>query len=194
MPGYRSPLTCGNCVSIDIRDWKRRGLLRAGQSFPWYWSFQGAPCGSMSVRTEADAVLLMFRSRKPGGNEWNSVRQRVAITWTACHFGGRRPWLVCNACSGERYCGRRVAVLYGAGNVFACRRCYGLAYASQHESPRFRNISRARKIRMRLGGSPNILEPFPEKPPRMHAGKYLRLRARGEAADAKALEPLFLSV
>ena len=47
---------------------------------------------------------------------------------------------------------------------------------------------------MRLGGSPNILEPFPEKLPRTHARTYLRLRARGEAADAKAFEPLSPSV
>ena len=64
------------------------------------------------------------------------------------------------------------------------------AYASQQEnSPENRNINRARKIRMRLGGTPNLFDPFPGKPPRMHSRSYLRLKARGEAADAIALGP-----
>jgi len=33
-------------------------------------------------------------------------------------------------CRNGRYCGRRAAILYGAGELFACRRCYGLSYAS----------------------------------------------------------------
>lgn len=39
---------------------------------------------------------------------------------------------------------------------------------------------------MRLGGSPNVLTPFPKKPRQMHLRTYHRLRARGEAADATA--------
>jgi hypothetical protein len=35
---------------------------------------------------------------------------------------------------------------------------------------------------------------FPRKAAAMHAPTYLRLRARGEAADAKAFEPLLPSV
>jgi hypothetical protein len=54
------------------------------------------------------------------------------------------------------------------------------------ESPKFRSISRSRKIRMRPGGSASLFERFPEKPHRMHWRTYHRLRARGEAADATA--------
>jgi hypothetical protein len=35
------------------------------------------------MRTEADAVVLMYRSRSPGDAEWKPVEQRVPVTWTA---------------------------------------------------------------------------------------------------------------
>jgi hypothetical protein len=72
---------------------------------------------------------------------------------------------------------------YNVSQLFACRRCYGLAYASQHEIARHRGISQAQKIRTRLGGSANLCEPFPQKPKRMHWRTYLRLRERAEAAE-----------
>ena len=157
-----------------MREWKRRGLLRPGQMFPESWNRAGVPCGSISVRAETDAVVLIFRSQHPGETEWKSTEQRVPILWTACHLGGRRPWFRCPVYSNGQYCGRRVAVLYGAGDLFACRHCYGLGYASQQESsrsrfigesPQSRFIRRSRRIRMRLGGSPDLRT-------------YMRLRAR----------------
>jgi hypothetical protein len=122
-----------------------------------------------------------------GATEWKSIEQRVPITWTVCHFGGQRPWFICSVYSGGRYCGRRAAVLFAAGELFACRRCYGLAYASQQEAPRDRSLSRAQKIRMQLGGSPSLLEPFPPKPRGMHTQTYMRLQARAQAAEASSL-------
>src|SRR5271167_1213463 len=89
-------------------------------------------------------------------------------------------------------CEDRAAILYGPGEFFTCRRCYGLAYASQQETPRQRNISRARKIRMRLGGGESLCDPFPAKPHRMHRRTYDRIRARGEAADRVAFGQLRL--
>jgi hypothetical protein len=62
------------------------------------------------------------------------------------HFDGRRPWFRCAVYSNGQYCGRRAAVLYAAGDLFACRHCYGLAYMSQQESPRSRLISRSRMV------------------------------------------------
>jgi hypothetical protein len=128
--------TCESCASIDAREWNRRGLLRPDQAFSWSWDRGGEPCGSMFVRTEVDAVVLIFRWRNAGDAEWKLVQQRVPIVWTMCHLGGRRPWFRCTAQSGGRYCGCRVAILYGAGEVFACRRCYGLAMRA---SKRVRN-------------------------------------------------------
>jgi hypothetical protein len=128
----------------------------------------------------------MYRSRSYGDAEWKSVEQRVLIAWTACHLGGRRPWFVCSVYSSGRYCGRRVAVLYGAGELFACRRCYGLAYASQHEALHLRGLGKAQKVRMRLGGSPSMLEGFPDKPKGMHWETYDRLRHTHDIAEARS--------
>jgi hypothetical protein len=129
----------------------------------------------------------MYRCRSWGVPEWKSIERRVPITWTTCHLGGQRPWFICSAYSDRRYCGRRVAVLYGAGELFACRHCYGLAYASQQETPMHRGANQAQKIRIRLGGSASLFDAFPEKPGRMHWRTYLRLRARAEAAQDHAM-------
>jgi hypothetical protein len=182
-PAYGGRTTCESCTSIDVRRWHRQGRLHAGQHYSWAWTRGGEPAGSIRVRTEWDAVVLIYLSRGWGASEWKSIEQRVPITWTACHLGGQRPWFVCSVYCNGRYCGRRAAVLYGAGELFACRRCYGLAYASQQETPMHRGIGQAQKIRTRLGGSANLCEPFPEKPTRMHWRTYLRLRARAEAAE-----------
>ena len=180
-PTGRGRLTCEDCFSIDVREWSRRGLLRDGWEFPWFGNR-----GSMSVYIKADSVVLSFNWQNPGEIASRSIEQRVPIAHTVCHLGGRRAWFCCTARSGGKFCLRRVAVLYSFGGSFACRRCHGLAYASQQESPRFRRISRARKIRTSLGGSPNLFDNFPAKPPRMHWRTYDRLRARGETADATA--------
>jgi len=124
-------VTCESRISIDVRRWNREGRLHAGHSFTCSWTFGGKPFGSIKVRTEADAVILMYRARSWGNAEWKSVEQRVPITWTACHLGGRRPWFICSVYSDGRYCGRRVAVLYGAGELFACRR---IGYAATREA------------------------------------------------------------
>ena len=47
--------------------------------------------------------------------------------WTPCTLGGRRPWFRCEVCSNRGCCSRRVAVLYSAGELFACRQCHQLA-------------------------------------------------------------------
>ena len=74
-----------------------------------------------------------------------------------------------------------------AGDVFACRHCCGLAYASQQEPVRERGTLTARKIRMRLGGGPNITVAFPDKPEHMHWRTYDRLRRVYDQAYARAL-------
>jgi hypothetical protein len=187
-PAFTRRTICELVNRIDARRWHGEGRLAASQNFQECWVYgNGELSGAISVRTEINAVVLIYRARSWDSPEWTPIKQRVLITWTACHLGGQRPWFICSS----RHCGRRVAILYGAGELFACRRCHGLAYASQREGRRIRSISRSRNIRVRLGGSPDVLKPFPEKPRRMHWRTYHRLRARGEAADAAVLLPQF---
>jgi hypothetical protein len=79
---------------------KRRGML------------DGEPSGTISVRSEVDAVVLIYRARSFLAAGWKSIEQRVPITWTHCHFGGRRPWFICSVRTNGRYCGRRVMLLW----------------------------------------------------------------------------------
>ena len=109
-PAFGSRTTCKSCNSVDVRRRHREGRVRARQSFSCSWTYGGEPSGTIHVRAEYDAVLLIYRARSWGATEWKSIEQRVRITWTACHLGGRRPWFVCSVCSNGRYCGRRVAV------------------------------------------------------------------------------------
>jgi hypothetical protein len=180
--------TCEGCASLDIRRLRQENLLQPGRRSGLSWSRNGEPSGSIQIEIEDGAALLIYRTRRYGDQEWRDIRQRVPIVWTACALGGRRPWFLCAVFANGRYCGRRAAILYAGGDLFACRHCYRLAYASQSESPRNRYLSQAQKLRMRLGGSPSLIDPFPDKPPRMHWRTYERLAARGLAAEGRSLE------
>ena len=72
--------------------------------------------------------------------------------------------------------------LYGVRRDFRCRCCAHLAYKSQREDQMSRQLSKAQTIRLRLGGSASLLEPFPEKPTGMHWRTYERLHWRELAA------------
>jgi hypothetical protein len=192
LDAHRKRRTCESCICIDVRQWHRQGLLRpAGQRFTSSWTRNGKPLGSIDVRTAADAVVLTFK----GSSEWRSVEQRVPLVCTRCHLGGARPWFRCGASVGSRLCGRRVAKLYlRDAPVFACRLCCGLAYRSQRDNPRHRAISRAQKLRLRMGGSANLCERLPEKPRGMHRRTFYKLFNKAAEAQerSQALELKYL--
>ena len=170
-----------DCRSIDVRRWKREGYLEPGNWFSWAWYMDDESVASIGVRTLDNGVELSY-TRGPEGNR-EDVRYTVSLTWTECNFGGRRPWFVCPGVVNGHYCGRRVAKLYMGGRYFLCRHCYDLPYRSQQESHPFRALNKVQKIRMRLGGTANISEPFPERPKGMHHSTYRRLRWEYEEAE-----------
>jgi hypothetical protein len=181
--------TCESCKSIDVRRWHREGRLRAAQQFLWTWTWDGEPSGTISARTEWDAVVLNYRAGSLLSTRLKQIEQRVPITWTNCHFGGRRPWFVCSVRANDRYCGRHVAVLYLGGEVFACRRCSGLAYASSRAACSFVTCDSHRESGRGSGPARTPVSPFPTSPaacisvrmsafgPRRRRPKRLRLDA-----------------
>jgi hypothetical protein len=187
-PPYGTRTACESCRSIDVRRWHRKGLLSAGQHFTNSWTFGGEPDGTINVRTEPGAVVLTYQTRSWAA-EWKPITQRLPLTWSNCYFGGRRPWFVPGH-TDSQYCGRRVAVLYGAGTYFACRHCYGLTYETQQQSARWRGFAKAQKIRMRLDGSVNLFDTFPEKPPRMHRRTYERLQLAYQKARDRCFQAM----
>ena len=181
---WRARSTVEGCRSIDIRRWRKLGYIPGPSRFSWQWSYEGERTADINVRTiDRDETILSFRSRNYGEDEWESVEQRIPIDWTACNLGGERPWFRCSAYRNGIYCGRRVAKLYGAGKLFACRHCYDLAYQSQHEPPYGRALLKTQKISERLGGSSSLAEPFPGKPKGMHWRTYGRLCVQASEAE-----------
>ena len=173
--------TTSECRQIDVRRWQRQGKLAAGQWLTCTWSRNSEVTGNISATVEMDRVILSYRHCR-GDDNWQQHKYPVLLDWTSCHYGGQRAWFLCPA----RGCGRRVAILYLGGSVFACRHCYQLSYNSQRDPPYMRALSRAQAIREKLGGSGSMAEPFPWKPKGMHWTTYSRLALAAREAESRS--------
>ena len=170
--------------TLDIRLLRRQGVLQAGTRFTCRWSRGDDPEAGSSIAglVLPDQVLLRYR-RRVGDGEWEEVEQSIPLEWSPWGLGGRRPWFRCPGDKRGLPCGRRVAILYGAGKYFLCRHCYDLTYPSWNEEHPARMLRKARKLRQRLGGSGSLMDPFPEKPKGMHWQTYWRLEEQAREAD-----------
>lgn len=200
---YRSSkkTTTDETHSVDVRYLHRNALLSPGGWFSLRWSRAGRETGSIRGAVEGaerpasargERVILLYRHRPApmagggvAGGEWEDVREPVSLTWTACNFGGERPWFVCPGSFAG--CGRRVAVLYAPGRYFLCRHCHDLSYQSRRDNAMYRALHKAQSIQERLGGSANMTEPFPERPKGMHHETYRRLCEEHEEAELAQL-------
>jgi hypothetical protein len=187
-PGGSGRDTVEGCRSIDVNRLHREGCLRPGWSGVWRWTRDGERVAWITLRAEADRLHLSYRVRVGGGGEWEDVDEAVRVVRVPCRLGGERPYFICPGVVDGVACGRRVAKLHGAGRRFLCRRCHGLAYASQGEGGLDRALRRANKVRVRLGGEPGMASPFPDRPRCMWRRTYERLRARVLAAETRADE------
>ena len=119
---------------LDVMKLACAGYLAGSRTGGWQWTYQDGTTAVIGLTGGRQAITLDYRI-KSGGEEWQFVHQSVPIRWTSCHFGGERPWFICDVLANGMHCGRQVAKLYGAGRVFACRRCYRLGYAMQRGGP-----------------------------------------------------------
>ena len=168
--GFGKPTTA-NFNWVDVRRFDRDGLLWGDRQFVWQWLRDGKVVSSINVRVYDGAVEFFYR--RPNDDE--GVCATADLERTPCHFGGERVWFLCPTCY------RRCAKLY-LGRQVGCRVCFDLAYESQREDCASRALRRSQSIRMRLGGSPDLSTPFPDKPKGMHWRTYLRLCEEADGA------------
>lgn len=177
--------TVGQHRAVDANTLQREGCLRLGWTGSWQWTGENGKTNWIGIKAGAGSVRLSYNVRLAGG-AWQDVEEDVRVTHVPCRFGGSRAYLLCPGVVNGIACRRRVVKLYGADRFFLCRHCYRLAYASQGEDDLDRMRRRARKVRNRLGGSDNMLVPFPPKPKGMWTRTYDRLRTKALAAEFHA--------
>lgn len=169
--------TTRDYLVLDIRSWKRGGLLVEGREFNWFWPLDDNKTSSIHVRIEVGQARLFYRL-SPLDKKSNDENEECAVKFsrTKCNFGGTRVWFKCPA----KGCGRQVAILYFDG-IFACRHCQNLAYDSQREIPADRAMRIAFRLRQRLGWSEGILDLPGSRPKGMHKRTFEKLQAKHQA-------------
>jgi hypothetical protein len=140
-PGYK--VQSGQVLSIDVRDIARRGHIDRSAAFSWRWTRGDEPMGNIGITVQARTALTLTYCITQAGQAQNFA-ERVALTYTPCHFGQSRPWLLCPRC------GHRVAKLYMRSARFACRCCQRVAYASQSQDALDRLWGRQHKMEAKL--------------------------------------------
>ena len=168
-------------LRIDVRGWQREGLLESNRRFSHCWRKNEAAADfTVNAEVREDLVVELtyeiWRPDLPKGPRWESIQERIGLSYTPCNYGGQRPWFACPTPG----CGRRVAILYLDGLYFLCRSCLALTYASQRMNRPQRASHRIEKIRTRLMG---LMKSLPEKPARMRWATYQRLIVKAVQAE-----------
>jgi hypothetical protein len=110
----------------------------------------------------------------------SGYNQHVALHWVPTYFGKPRPIFVCPQC----HCGaRRLFLRFGS---LKCRYCHGIQNASRQRDHNGRKRLAASKLRLKLGGWPNIEEPLPPKPKWQRKHTYRRITNKIQALERKA--------
>jgi hypothetical protein len=181
---WRGGGTVEGTRSLDVMKLARAGLLSARCLGTSEWSYRDGTKAQIHLVGSRDEITLHYNFRQNGG-EWQPVQQRVPIRWAPCRFGGERPWFVCDVRSNGVYCGRRVAKLYGAGPLFACRRCYRLGYAVQRGGPMDRAHHNLARLHRKLSAEYDGPDLLPPKPKWMRWNTYSRIAAQIETGQER---------
>ena len=182
--------TVEGCRSIDANRWMREGILVGGAVRWGDWKWSDAQSGEIrsrisyavnTTRESLPTVRLTYSFTRTG----ERFDYGISLQTTHPRFGGLRWWFTCPLTANGVPCGRRVQKLFlpPVGKYFGCRHCYRLTYESRREDAKNRALTKTQKIRVRLGGSPAIHDPFPPKPKGMWERTYRRLRDAAKDAE-----------
>ena len=133
--------TVEEALNIDVRALVRAGLFEDGageRAWRWRDGRTGVCVGAAWVGVEqledgSHELCAMFSQ---GGA---SRLRRARVTWRPCHFGNKRPLLVCPSCARPRF------VLFLP--ELECRECLNLGYYSQQTTEAALVSARAKMVR-----------------------------------------------
>ena len=166
--------------SIAASELKRSGVLIPGYSCEWQWTNQSDERVAAISLQCIDPSSVQF-SYNCGGKPYEYT---VHIEWLPCHMGGERAMFLCPICN------KRCAKLL-ASNVFACRACVGVNYASQQRAKRDAANDQAWKLRRKLAcdfNALNVSAHYIPKPKWMRWPTYHKIVSRIEEYDQRSLE------
>ncbi len=166
---------------LDVRYLQREGILTPGRTSSLDWSRCGNVIASIQITAKANCVVLSYRYQKLD-SDWQDIEYPIYLENTNCTLGGQRVWFRCPA----QGCGKRVAILYG-GQIFACRHCHQLTYASTREGIDDRAGRKADRIREKMGWALGILNANGTKPKGMHLKTFLRLTLKHDVLVNQSL-------
>jgi len=164
-----------DCLALDIAWLMRLGPIREGDagSGELIWSSDGQNLGAIRFRldlrqSDSAHLVLSYNLALPNGQR-RAVCQRIDLTSTVPHFGGRRWWLRCPVT------GARVRKLYlpSSGDRFAGRRAWGLGYRVERISHFDRPFEKLSRLQRRLGSPAGLGAPL-ERPKGMWQRSYAR--------------------
>jgi hypothetical protein len=143
----------------------------------------GAAVVDVEVTGDMGTARLQLAFPDAAGTLHLTGQQTVGLVASRQPRGGLRWRFVC-----PRTGTRCETLLCPPGaSSFAGRVAWRLSYLSQRRSVRDRPLERARGIRLALGGSANMMDPFPDKPVGMWWRTYDRIRARARQAEEASL-------
>jgi len=116
----------------------------------------------------------------------DGAKQPVEIERQERPRGGAQGYWLCPVCS------RRCCALFVIGNGLKCRLCGSLDYRSRHTlNPA---LTKAAKLRRKLGAAPGLLSAIPKRPPRWRRDHWARAVADLVAVESVIAEMLSATV
>ena len=139
-------INTGLCRTLSIGTLKKSGVFDDDSSdevFSVRWVNE--------FGEDAGAVSIIPQVRVGGNGNKTSLRveiggcvtgQDISITTTPCYYGGVRYWFLCPAVVDGVLCEDRASKLYlpPGGELFGCRKCYGLTYESCQQSHKYDRV------------------------------------------------------
>jgi hypothetical protein len=136
---FPKKMTVEECLTLDINKLVKDGLLhRSWGELRWYRGREETASVSymlkdIGFKEGRSAYVLTIRSPIIRQGQRISIPQDIPLVTTQLHSGGKRYWFSCPDCR------KRVGRLHHPHgvNLFLCRSCYDLTYASCQESHKF---------------------------------------------------------